>query len=78
MIKNPYDEVREEIAEMLYGLAEFTQERFETEDKHSEDFVKGYKSATMIVILGFEKYLGKLENRSQTWEEASKSRTETN
>ena len=76
--QNPYDEVKTELARLLFGLAEFTDEKFKKDNKYSKDFETGYKTATMIVILGFEAYLTELENRSQTWEKVSRSRTEGN
>lgn len=79
--QNPYKEVQNELAHLLIGLANFTQAKFDSnEKKHSEDFEDGFKTAMMIVIMGLtETYLTEvLERRSQNWEEASKFRTEEN
>jgi hypothetical protein len=78
--QNPYDEVKTELAHLLIGLATFTDEKFNSKDnKHSKDFETGFKQAMMIVIMGLtETYLTELENRSQTWEKVSRSRTEGN
>lgn len=78
--QNPYKEVQNELAHLLIGLANFTQSKFDSnEKKHSEDFEAGFKTAMMIVITGItEVYLTELQRRSQNWEEVSKFRTEEN
>jgi len=78
--QNPYKEVQNELAHLLIGLANFTQSKFDSnEKKHSEDFEAGFKTAMMIVITGItEVYLTELQKRSQNWEEVSKFRTEEN